>query len=174
MPAMRSRLLIGAGGWLLGAATATFGSMLAVSQLAHGLLGPGTQQLSAADVQSDLASSQRAAATPEMSPAPAARPDRRPARTTTVSPAAGPSGTLLVSRAGSAMASCESGLAYLQYWSPAQGYQADDVVRGPAARVRLVFERTGASLMMTVTCNGSQPADQLSAVIDDDGGHHDD
>ena len=40
-----SRFLVGLGAWLLGAVTATTGSMIAVNELAHGLLGPQTQQL---------------------------------------------------------------------------------------------------------------------------------
>jgi hypothetical protein len=170
---MRSRFLIGACGWLLGAATATCGSMLAVSQLAHGLLGPGTQQLSAADVRNDLASSHRASTDPAASATPApSTPDRRPARPSTPRPTAA-DGTLLVSRAGSAMASCQAGLAYLQYWSPAPGYQADDVFRGPAATVRLVFESAGPSLVLNVSCAGDRPVQKLATAGDDDGGGHD-
>src|SRR5215475_6243686 len=74
---MRSRLLIGVSGWLLGAATATCGSMLAVDHLANGLVGAGTQQLSTADVRNDLAGSAEASAGPS---APAS-----PARTTPAS-----------------------------------------------------------------------------------------
>ena len=174
MPGMRSRLLIGASGWLLGAVAATCGSMLAVSQLAHGLLGPGTQQLSAADVRNDLASSHRVTAAPApASKSPVARPAAGPDRTTAGAPAPGSAGTLLVSRAGTVMASCQAGLAYLQYWSPAQGFQADDVLRGPAARVRLVFEGAGSGLLMTVSCDAGQPADQVISVPGDGGGHHD-
>jgi hypothetical protein len=167
---MRSRLLIGASGWLLGAAAATCGSMLAVNHLAHGLLGPGTQQVSSADDRNDLVSSQRAVATPKASattsaaePAarPAARPIARPAQTASGGSAAATGGTLLISRGGSVMASCQAGLAYLQYWSPAQGYQADNVVRGPAAKARVAFESVTSELVMTVTCQGGKPADQV-------------
>lgn len=168
MPGMRSRLLIGASGWLLGAAAATCGSMLAVSHLAHGLLGSGTQQVSAADVRNDLDSSQRAAATPEASMTTSAatrpaRPAARPSQPASAGPAAAAGGTLLISRAGSVMASCQAGGAYLQYWSPAQGFQTDDVVRGPAARARLVFENASTALTMTVSCQGGRPVDQVSA-----------
>ena len=44
---MSSRFLVGLGAWLLGAVTATTGSMIAVNELAHGLLVPQTQQLGA-------------------------------------------------------------------------------------------------------------------------------
>ena len=49
-----SRFLVGVGAWLLGAVTATTGSMIAVNELAHGLLGPQTQQLGETTVSADL------------------------------------------------------------------------------------------------------------------------
>jgi len=161
---MRSRLLIGACGWLLGAAAATCGSMLAVSHLAHGLLGPGTQQLSAEDVRNDLASMRHSGTSPT---ATATLPPTRAAARPSQSARTAPAGTLLVSQAGSAMASCRSGLAYLQYWSPDQGYQADEVYRGPAARASITFEAPGGAVRMAVTCAGGQPVDRLSSVVDD-------
>jgi hypothetical protein len=172
---MQSRLLIGASAWLLGALTATGGSMLAVSPLAHGLLGPDTQQLSPAAVRDDLAGYQRPGAAP--SGAAAARPAATHARPTRRRASAAPAGTsppasegtLLVSGAGSAMASCQSGLAYLVYWSPDQGFQADDVLRGPAPQASLVFEGGGTGIRMRVSCRGSVPVAQLSKVSYDDG-----
>jgi hypothetical protein len=61
------------------------------------------------------------------------------------------------------MASCQSGLAYLQYWSPNPGYQADDVNRGPAAQARIGFEQLTSEYEVRVTCNGSQPVAQVTA-----------
>ena len=171
MRGMRSRFLVGASGWLLGAAAATCGSMLAVNHLAHGLLGPGSQQLSPADVRDDLASSQAGPSSPPPSARPAMRA-ARPART--AAPAASGAGTLLFSKAGSAMAVCAAGRAYLQYWSPAPGYQVDDVVRGPAVRVRLELEGAGPSLVITISCANGQPVDRISSGGWDDDGHHDD
>jgi hypothetical protein len=174
MQHMRSRLLIGASAWLLGALTATGGSMLAVSHLAHGLLGPDTQQLSPAVVRDDLAGYQRPGAAPTgtaaAGPAAAhARPARRRASAAPATSSAAPTGALLVSGAGSAMASCQSGLAYLQYWSPDQGYQADDVLRGPARQASLVFEGGTSGIRMRVSCQGPVPVAQLSRVSNDDG-----
>jgi hypothetical protein len=173
MRGMRSRFLVGASGWLLGADAATCGSMLAVDHLAHGLLGPGSQQLSPADVRADLASSQAGPTAPSPSARPAMRP-ARPARAAAATPAASRAGTLLFSKGGSAMAVCEAGRAYLQYWSPAPGYQVDDVVRGPAVRVRVELEGTGTSLVMTISCASGQPVDRVSSGGWADDGHHDD
>jgi hypothetical protein len=55
------------------------------------------------------------------------------------------------------MAICESGGAYLQFWSPDQGFQADDVVRGPAAVASVVFQNRTSSLVMQVSCSGGTP-----------------
>ena len=158
MQRMRSRHVIGASAWLLGALTATGGSMLAVSHLAHGLLGPGTQQLSPAAVRDALAAYEHPGA--QSARATAARP-----AATTLTPAS--TGTLLASRAGTATASCQSGLAYLLYWTPSQGYQADDVFRGPAQQVSVVFEGGGPGVRMRVTCSGSMPVAHLSDLLVD-------
>jgi hypothetical protein len=50
------------------------------------------------------------------------------------------------------LAECRLGGAYLVSWSPVQGYQADDVARGPAATARVVFESSANSVTVTVTC----------------------
>jgi hypothetical protein len=55
------------------------------------------------------------------------------------------------------MASCESAGAYLQYWSPDQGFEADDVVRGPAAVASVVFQNTTSSIVMRVSCSAGKP-----------------
>jgi hypothetical protein len=179
---MQSRLLIGASAWLLGALAATGGSMLAVTHLAHGLLGPDTQQLSPAAVRDALAGYQyhgSASAGTAAAGASAARPSGRrvsvasrsaPASSPTIAPA----GTLLASRAGSATASCQSGLVRLLYWIPASGYQADDVFGGPAQQVSLVFEGGGVGVRMRVTCQGSVPTVQVSDIpADNSGGRRD-
>ena len=50
------------------------------------------------------------------------------------------------------LAECRPAGAYLVSWSPVQGYQADDVARGPAATARVVFESSANSVTVTVTC----------------------
>jgi len=64
---------------------------------------------------------------------------------------------LFTSPGGSVTATCQSGLAYLQFWTPSQGYQADDVVRGPAAQARVGFEHLQSEFVISVTCSGSKP-----------------
>lgn len=159
---MRSRFLIGAGAWLLGALSATGGSMLAVSHLANGLLGPGSTQLTPTVVSDDLASYQHASPGQTGSPL-AGSIHRGSSSMRGDSTALTPAGTLLVSSAGTVTATCQSGLAYLLYWTPYQGFQVDDVARGPGAQASLVFDGTGLGVRIKVTCSGSVPVAQLSA-----------
>jgi hypothetical protein len=61
------------------------------------------------------------------------------------------------------MASCQSGLAYLQYWSPNSGYEVTDVIRGPATQASIGFEHLTSEFQIRVTCNGSQPVAHVTA-----------
>jgi hypothetical protein len=176
---VHARILAGVGAWLLGAGTATAGSLLAVSLLGQGIAASPGQQLTADAVNQALAreahdasaaatrtapppvpttpatspaatspAASQAAPTPPAPSATAAAPAAAPAV-----PAASPSaGTVLTSLGGSVLAECRPAGAYLVSWSPVQGYQADDVARGPAATARVVFESSANSVTVTVTC----------------------
>ena len=61
------------------------------------------------------------------------------------------------------MASCQSGLAYLQSWTPTQGYTASDVIRGPAAQASVGFDHLTSEYVISVTCNGSNPVGKVTA-----------
>jgi hypothetical protein len=164
---VRSRILIAVGAWLLGAVTATAGSLLAVSQLGLGLASSSTsQQLTSSAVNSALArekseqpasASDRPLHTPATVPAGhaahAVHPDaqRSPAAPTS------PPGTLLTSTGGTVLATCQAAGAYLLTWSPQQGFEALDVVRGPAAVVSVRFASQLDSVTARVTCNGGVP-----------------
>jgi len=171
--------MAGVGAWLLGVGTATAGSLLAVSLLGQGIAASPGQQLTADAVNQALAreaydasaaatrtapppvptppatrpaatspAASQAAPAPPAPSAPAAAPAAAPAV-----PAATPSaGTVLTSLGGSVLAECRPAGAYLVSWSPVQGYQADDVARGPAATARVVFESSANSVTVTVTC----------------------
>lgn len=168
-----------AAAWFLGVLMATGGSFLAVDGLAHGLLGPATQHLAVAPIQGvpvvhQASSSQpvpalslaagddgdKDAATPRVPPAASASP---PAPQATQSPSSASGGSLVVSPGGTVSASCQNGLAYLQYWSPSPGYQADDVIRGPAARASIGFEHLASEYVISVTCSGSKPVAKVTA-----------
>jgi hypothetical protein len=146
--------------------------MIAVSHLAHGLLSAQAQQLGGTAVNTDFdRSADHAHSTPVVSHSPTARASTPAARVThSAKPAPSPSpaqssappppssgGKLLVSAGGSVMAICESAGAYLQYWSPNPGFEADDVVRGPAAVASVVFQNRTSGLVMQVSCSGGTP-----------------
>jgi len=171
---VKSRFLVGVGAWLLGAAAATSGSMIAVNQLAHGLLGPQTQQLTEANlsVNPDAASDRHDPSAPARGAADASRKGsaasgRRsavkvaksaaPTPTPTPSHSQSLAGTLLQSPDGSVMAVCQAAGVYLQYWSPDQGFEADDVNRGPAAVASVTFEGPASEVILRVSCVSGKP-----------------
>ena len=78
---------------------------------------------------------------------------------------------VLTSQAGSVVVRCTSGTVYLVSWSPAQGYQVDDVRRGPDHEAEIDFEGGGHSVSVTYGCSTSGPVQHVSS---DDGGGGDD
>jgi len=175
---MRSRMILAAAAWLLGALTAMGGSFLAVNGIAHGLLGQSAPSLAAAPIQGvptgDPPSSSQPApslssvddgdkdtATPYLQPSVSATPQATSQAAQPPGPAS--SGSLFTSPGGTVMASCQSGLAYLQYWTPDQGYEVSDVIRGPAARASIGFEHLTTEYVISVTCNGSDLVAKVTA-----------
>ncbi len=59
--------------------------------------------------------------------------------------------------AGSVTAQCSGDLAYLVSWSPAQGYRAKDVHRGPATAVTVEFESYVTEARVWVRCVSGVP-----------------
>ncbi len=175
---MRSRILIAAGAWALGAAAATGGSVLAVSKLGEGFSSAPSQQLTVAMVRRALASetaetSAPAAGIPAPSPSVrlggAATPITRrrvpSAHTTSPAPARpaspgpqSPGGTVLGSQGGTVVAVCESAGAYLESWSPQQGYETRTVVRGPAATAQVAFRSSQQTVTMVISCSAGVPS----------------
>jgi len=159
-----SRFLVGLGAWLLGTATATTGSMVAVNVLAEHLLDPQTLQLAGTTVSANPDPEPGSAdPNPAATTTPTLRTTKKMAKAATSaapsSSSSSPAGTLLVFADGSVMATCESAGAYLLYWSPDQGFwvPGDDVHRGPAAVTSVLFRGQAGSLVMRVTCSGGTP-----------------
>ena len=162
---VRTRILIGIGAWLLGAAAATGGSLLAVSRLGEGIADAPSQQLTAGMVKRALASESAEAPAPANAPAVklgvTATPITR--RQVPASPSASPSpqssgGTVLTSEGGTVVAGCDTSGAYLQSWSPQQGYEARSVVRGPATTAQVVFKSSQRTVTMAVSCTDGVPS----------------
>jgi hypothetical protein len=178
MRTVRSRVLLGVGAWLLGATSATAGSLYAVGQLGNSLLAVSASQMSVANVNADLAREQanRAASLPTATDQPkdhdrarANKPGHlKKTPASSPSPTATPSssqGVLLTSPDGSAEAICTSAGTYLSYWTPLPGFEADDVVRGPSAVASVIFRAaSGGGIKMIVSCDGGVPVKQLVNV----------
>jgi hypothetical protein len=166
---VRSRILLGVSAWLLGAVSATAGSLYAVDQLGEGLLAQHSKEISVATVNAELAlenSDQSASAMPAHSPL-ARHPAPKVRHSSTARPArpVRPASKLLTSSGGTAAASCENGLAHLLYWSPGQGFEADDVNAGPSLVASVSFTNSSGGVVMRVICGaGGVPQAHVSAL----------
>ena len=169
---MGVRILLGIGAWVLGVATATSGSLFAVERMGQHLIAQQSTQISIATVNADLV---REHSEPAMS-APTTAPARTPpakvrhrARRHRSAPL--PAAVLLESADGSAAARCQEGGAYLVYWSPQQGYEAQRVIRGPAAVAQVTFGNGYDGVVLQVTCRAGVPVKHVSPL--QPGPHHD-
>ena len=164
---MRSRILIGVGAWLLGAVAATTGSLYAVDQIGRGLLAQNVRQVSVAMVNAELPH-ERSDRAPSASSSPPGSPTPRPsvrASTRPASPSPTPDpGQLLTAPDGTVVAVCKARGAYLEYWSPQQGYEAEHVQRGPAPVASLVFVGAPQGEIVKVTCSAGQPVKHVSPL----------
>jgi hypothetical protein len=158
-----SRVLVGASAWLLGAASATAGSLYAVAQLGQGLVAQHATRVSAAMVNAELAQ--------DGAPASATGPDARPSRTTslkalatsamhrsggrhqTAPPVTSNPGKLLSSVGGTTVATCSSAGAELLSWSPAQEFEVSRVVAGPSDVASVTFRSSSIGVIMNVRCD---------------------
>jgi hypothetical protein len=160
-----SKVIIGVGAWLLGAVTATGGSLYAVAQLGQGLVEQHSKQVSIAMVNAEL----RDAGPPSTSPAPSRTPAASPKASHT--PATSLSGAthraapavtrdasrLLTSEGGWAEATCSQGQASLHPVSPALSFEVvpDNLNLGPSAVASVTFADSSSSVTMKVTCDSS-------------------
>ncbi len=178
--------MLGVGAWLLGAVSATAGSLYAVDQLGKGLFEQHAGRISVAVVNAELAqaNSGRLGHAPAPSPSPPSTapghshaPRKRAAAVPTHRPAQpGPvgAGKLLTSAGGTAEATCQNGLARLLYWSPQQGFAVDHVEAGPSSVAEVTFTDSSGGVVMHVTCSSSGvPAAHVSTFQWGGGTHHD-
>jgi hypothetical protein len=175
---VRSRVLIGAAAWLLGAVAATAGSLLAVEQLGEGILQQQSGELSVTAVNARLAAEKASAVTPSPratgsgSPAPKSSPSARPAKHS-APPRPPVTGRILSSAGGTAFARCGAGGAFLVYWTPQNGFAAEHVVQGPAPVARITFRGSSSAVIMKVSCRAGLPVAHLTPLQwgGDDGRH---
>jgi hypothetical protein len=168
---MRTRTLIATGAWLLGAAAATAGSLLVVSELGEGIAASPGQQQSAAPV---LNQAQASHVLPSSSPRSRSQGGTGgTGGTRGTGGTSATSGTVLTSSGGTVVARCATAGALLLSWSPQQGFQAGSVVRGPAATTRVVFTATASTVTMAVSCSRGMPSAATTvtnAEVEDNGG----
>ena len=175
---MSARFLAGVGAWLLGAAAATGGSLLAVSALGQGLAPAPSQQLTVAAVNHAL-ESEAAEATRSAPPVPPASPSATPLAprhkksspkpsVPPPTPAPQPVTTDLTSTGGSVVAGCQPAGAYLVSWSPAQGYEVARAIRGPAATAKVAFADSRRLITMTIVCRGGVSSASITVTRGDE------
>jgi hypothetical protein len=139
----RTRLVAGIAAWLVAVGVALAVGLTAVGAIGTGLLGPGPQPLTPAEVDARLASAEPAgpAASPETgAPVPA-------------TPAATPE--VIATAGGTVLARCTGGTAEVVSATPAQGFrvQTEDDDGGPRVRFRAGKTR----IEVRLTCVDGRP-----------------
>ena len=136
--------------------------------LGQGITASPSQQLTTAMVNRALAS--EGAETVSRLPAPVPSPSVRlggvampitratPARSQPPVPVSPQAGTVLSSAGGTVVVLCEQAGAYLQSWSPQQGYEANSVVRGPSGGPQVSFISSQGKVTMLLSCHGGVPS----------------
>ena len=159
-------------GWLLSVVAAATVGLMAVSLLSAGITSTSATPLSHGAAAAALASAtatsmpSRSASTPSSPsitprPSPSSSPVPKSGPTTASST---PDATRsLSSPGGTIIAQCLGAQVYLVSWSPAQGWQIDDAVRGPARSTMVNFERDDDSesdreVTVAISCRSGQPA----------------
>lgn len=136
-------------GWVAGAISAAAVGLFALSAIE---IGP-VNQTSVPNLPEATADPTDAVSTTPAAPTPTATPGA-----TTKPPSSAAIDRVLNSAGGTVVARCSSAGAYLVSWSPAQGYKAENVRRGPAATAKVSFEYGGGGeYVMTVRCVNGVP-----------------
>ncbi|MFF5243492.1 hypothetical protein ACFY3V_04360 [Streptosporangium sp. NPDC000095] len=161
---MRKRLPLVVAGWLITGLLAIGAGVAVIDRLSEPLTDTGLRPLSAAEVDEALALASSLPSAPPTAPSPSESApsetdgveesgEATPEPATTATPAAEPGESrLIITKGGRVIARCEGGLVTLRSWSPAQGFQADDVERGPADRARVEFESEEDEVKVEVRC----------------------
>ncbi|MEU7942570.1 hypothetical protein [Microbispora bryophytorum] len=155
---MHSRLVLAVAGWLLAAALAIGTGVAVLGLLGRPLTGPAERPMTAEEIR--LALARDTPVPPSPAPADAAPVDVSGGQTPGAVPATGR--RLISTGAGSLIARCDRGLVRLQSWTPAQGFEVDDVDPGPDDRARVKFESDESGLEIEVRCAGGMPVPRIS------------
>jgi hypothetical protein len=157
MDRVNRRMVLAVAGWLAAALVATAVGVAAVSLLGEGISDSAARPLSQDEVRRALARS-----TPG------------PTGPATPSAGTGPARSFTTA-GGTVVARCAGAQATLVYWTPAQGFHAEDVVRGPAPTASLKFESDDGEIRVGIDCASGTPrlrteSEDKDNRDDDDGG----
>lgn len=176
------RLIFAVAGWLLAATVAVVVGLLAVSLLGTGITGEQVRPLSSEDVARALAQVARESSSPSTQPpagstAVTNSPVPSPAVPPSVvpnPPAPSPSTTstgqvtrALHSAGGNVIAQCTGTMVYLVSWTPRQGFETDDVIRGPAPAAFVKFDSENLDVFLTINCRDGAPVLVEAGEVDD-------
>jgi hypothetical protein len=157
---VNSRLVLAVAGWLLAAALATGTGVAVLGLLGRPLTGPAERPMTAEEIRLALARDTPGPPSSASTPAGAAPVDPSGGETPSAAPATGR--RLVSTAAGSLIARCDGGLVRLQSWTPAQGFEVDDVDPGPDDRARVKFESDEDRLEIEVRCAGGVPVPRIT------------
>lgn len=156
------RVLLAVAGWLLAAALMVVVGTLAVTLLGTGITGGQVQPLSREAVAQALARSGEQTSTTAMPPAsgsptaPSTAGPSPPASAVPV-PSTGQVTRALDSPGGSVIAQCTDSTVYLISWTPRQGFETDEQIRGPAPTAYVKFDSDVLDVLLTVSCQDGVP-----------------
>jgi hypothetical protein len=151
--------------WLVVAFLTTLVGLAAVNSLGDGILGSAERPLTRDSV--DAAVSSEPSASPSTTPS-FSEPSPALSEPTAPLPAEAVSRTFS-SAGGTVTAACAGDVVTLRYWSPAQGYEADHVVRGPAATASIRFRQGGRGhgIRLAFSCSNGSPAQSTNTSDDE-------
>ncbi|MQA98430.1 MAG: hypothetical protein GEV11_28955 [Streptosporangiales bacterium] len=147
---MRRRVLLAVAGWLVAAGLAVGVGLAAINVLGQGLAGPSVRPMSSLEIEQALATADRGASpVPETPTGPVTTPPASPSASPTGST---PRGQRFSSSGGSGLAYCVGDRAELAWWTPAQGFEVEDVQKGPARHAKVKFEGDDAEVEVELSC----------------------
>lgn len=154
---MIGRLALAVVGWLAAAAVASGAGVMLINLFGGPHTNAANRPMTPDEVRAALTSGRdpSAASSPPGSPGPPG-PSGLPG---TPSPGQDTRVRLIPTSGGHVIAECDGELAGLRSWTPAQGFQSDDVEPGPDDRVRVTFEsdHQDIEIEVEVHCVGGAP-----------------
>jgi hypothetical protein len=154
--------------WLIVAFLTTLGGLAAVNSLGDGILGSAERPLTRESVDAELSSEPSGSPSvslPSSEPSPTATDTGSPLEP----PPAAPVSHTFSSPGGTVTAACSGDVITLRYWSPAQGYEADHVVRGPGSSASIRFRQGGRGhgIRLAFACDNGSPVQSTNTSEDD-------